>query len=46
MLGKHFYSEGGKAQAQAAQRSCGCPILGGTQGTEWVLRSLPTQAFL
>ena len=25
-------SEGGEALAQAAQRSCGCPIPGGAQG--------------
>ena len=27
-----FYSEGGEALAQAAQRSCECPIPGGIQG--------------
>jgi len=27
-----LYSEGGKALAQVAQRSCGCPIPGGVQG--------------
>ena len=26
------YSQGGEALAQAAQRSCGCPIPGGVQG--------------
>jgi len=27
-----LYSEGSEALAQAAQRSCGCPIPGGVQG--------------
>jgi len=27
-----FYSEGGEALAQAAQRSCGCPLPGRAQG--------------
>jgi len=27
-----FFTEGGEVLAQAAQRSCGCPIPGGTQG--------------
>ena len=27
-----FYSEGGEALTQAAQRSCGCPIPAGIQG--------------
>lgn len=31
MPGESF-SESGEALAQAAQRGCGCPILGGVQG--------------
>jgi len=27
-----FFTQGGEAPAQAAQRSCGCPIPGGVQG--------------
>jgi len=27
-----FYSEGGEALAQVAQRSCGCPLPGSVQG--------------
>ena len=30
-LDESFHSEGRKALAQAAQRSCGCPIPGGVQ---------------
>jgi len=30
--GNFFHWEEGEALAQVAQRSCGCPILGGTQG--------------
>ena len=34
---RFFYSEPGKARAQAAQRSCGCPIPVGVQGqVRWV----------
>jgi len=29
---RNFYSEGGDTLEQFAQRSCGCPILGGVQG--------------
>ena len=29
---RKFFTEGGEALAQAAQRSCGCPIPGGAQG--------------
>jgi len=32
MLGGNYLLEGGEALAQAAQRSCGCPIHGGAQG--------------
>ena len=31
MLKGFIYSEGGEALAQAAWRSCGCPVLGGVQ---------------
>ena len=27
-----FYDEGGETLKQVAQRSCGCPIIGGVQG--------------
>ena len=35
---QNFYAEDSEALAQAAQRNCGCPITGGTEGqVGWVL---------